>query len=162
MYRLSVIIIVVFFSIQILHAGDEKSSTSQTLLLEVKPVSSLVVAGSPLPLLIQDAVAGVGTASITDRSTMYSLTTNVDNMKIVASINEKMPAGTSLQVMLSSRNANSMGLVDVSNALTPVDVVTGIGKGFSANEAITYTFSASAETGEIPDQARTITLTLTN
>jgi hypothetical protein len=83
-------------------------------------------------------------------------------MKIVASINDKMPAGTKLMLKLSSSKAASSGLVDLSDAMSPVDVVTGLSKASDMNQSISYTFAANSDEYEIPTQTRVITLTLTN
>lgn len=139
-----------------------QGSASQSVTLQVQPVTKLGVSGNPGSLVISDAVAGVSTMSVQDNSSAYSLTTNLDNMKIVASIDNPMPAGTRLMMNLASANGISAGLVDVSNATLPVNVVTGIGRGAQSGQTIAYVFSADAEVGGIPSQTRTITLTLTN
>jgi hypothetical protein len=142
--------------------GQSGSSVTQSVTIEVKPISKISIAGNPNPLVITDALPGTTFTSVSDNSTKYSITTNLDNMKIVASINDKMPVGTSLHVQLSSNRAVSAGLIDLSNALSPVDVVTGIGRGSEINQGISYTFAANADVSEIPTQSRTVTLTLTN
>jgi len=139
-----------------------QGSAVQSVSLQVQPVTKLGVSGNPGSLVISDAIAGVTEMSVQDNSSAYSLTTNLDNMKIVASIDNPMPAGTRLMVNLASSNGFSAGLVDVSNATFPVNVVTGIGRGAQAGQTIGYVFSAEAEAGGIPSQTRTITLTLTN
>ncbi|MBF8247393.1 MAG: hypothetical protein HW374_193 [Bacteroidetes bacterium] len=83
-------------------------------------------------------------------------------MKIVASIDSKMPEGTKLLINLESSKANSAGLVDLTRATTPVDVVTGFSRGTDQNQTIKYVFSANSDIGEIASQSRTITLTLTD
>jgi hypothetical protein len=138
------------------------SSVTQTLTLEVRPITRLSVTGNPNALIISDAVLGSDLSSVSDENTKYSLTTNLDNMKIVASINHEMPAGTRLMVKLSSSKAASTGLVDLSSALSPVDVVTGLNKTSETNQSISYTFAADADVSEIPTQSRVVTLTLTN
>ena len=145
-----------------LSAGDDHASATQSLTLTVKPVACLTVTGNPGPMLITDATAGTAELSSSDKTTRYSWTTNLESMKIVASIDARMPDGTALLLNLASGNALSKGTVDVSGALSPVDVVTGIGRGTDANESITYTFTAQASAGNVPDQARTVTLTLTD
>ena len=139
-----------------------QGSAAQSVTLQVQPVTKLGVSGNPGSLVISDAQAGVSEMSVEDNSTAYSLTTNLDNMKIVASIDSPMPAGTRLLMNLASSGGTSAGLVEVSNATLPVDVVTGIGKGAQVSQSIAYVFSADAEVGGIPSQTRTITLTLTN
>jgi hypothetical protein len=56
----------------------------------------------------------------------------------------------------------SNGFVDVSNAMSPVEVVTGLGKGSDLDQTITYTFAANASVGSMNADARVVTLTLTN
>lgn len=138
------------------------SSVTQTVTIEVKPITRLAVTGNPNPLIISDAVPGSDFSSVSDENTKYSLTTNLDNMKIVASINDRMPAGTKLIVKLSSSKAASAGSVDLSSALSPVDVVTGLSKSSDMNQSISYTFAANSDVYEIPTQTRVVTLTLTN
>jgi hypothetical protein len=83
-------------------------------------------------------------------------------MNIIVSINDRMPSGTKLMIKLTSSRAASVGLVDVSRVLSPVDVVRGIRRGSDVDQSISYTFAANADVSEIPAQSRTITLTLTN
>lgn len=148
--------------VQGLMAQSQGSSVTQSVTIEVKPIAKISVTGNPGPLLIADAVAGSNLASVSDANTSYSLTTNLDNMKIVASINERMPAGTELLVRLSSSKAASMGVVDLSGAISPVDVVTGISRCSDTHQSISYTFAANADVSEVPQQSRVVTLTLTD
>jgi hypothetical protein len=159
---LSVIMMMAVVSSGALWAQTDGSSVTQSVTIEVKPITKITVTGNPNALVISDAVAGGALSSVSDNHTAYSLTTNLDNMKIVASINDQMPAGTQLKVQLSSSKAESAGSVDLSNATTPVDVVTGISRCSDTNQSINYTFAANADVGEIPTQARVVTLTLTN
>jgi hypothetical protein len=156
------IILLVLMTTGTVWAQAGRSSVTQTLTIEVKPITSLSVTGNPSPLIINGAVPGSGLLAVSDENTKYSLTTNLDNMKIVASINNKMPAGTKLMVKLSSSKAASMGLIDLSGALSPVDVVRGLRKASDVNQSISYTFAANSDVHEIPNQTRVVTLTLTN
>lgn len=139
-----------------------QSTAIQSVSLEVRPVTKIAVSGNPGSLIISDATAGLPDMSVQDNTTSYSITTNLDAMKIVASIDNPMPAGTRLELNIASISGASAGLVDVSNASSPVNVVTGINKGVDASQTITYVFSADAEAGGISPQSRVITLTLTN
>ncbi len=138
------------------------SSVTQSVTIEVKPITKISVTGNPGSLIINDAAAGANLTAVSDNNTKYSLTTNLESMKIVASINEPMPLGTKLTVMLSSSKAASRGTVDLSAATAPIDVVTGIGKCSDVDQAISYTFAANPEVGDVPLQSRVVTLTLTN
>lgn len=158
--NISKMVLLVLASTGTIWAQAGTSSVTQTLTVEVKPITSLSVTGNPSPLLINDA--GSGHVSVTDENTKYSLITNLDDMKIVASINDRIPAGTKLMVKLSSSKAASTGSVDLSSALSPVDVVTGLSKASDMNQSISYTFAANSDVSEIPTQTRVVTLTLTN
>jgi len=156
------LVLLVLISTGTVWAQAGNGSVSQTVTIEVKPIARLSVTGNPSPLIINDAVPGSDLLTVSDENTKYSLITNLDNMKIVASINDRMPAGTRLMVKLSSSKAASTGLVDLSGALNPVDVVTGLSKASDMNQSISYTFAANSDVYDIPGQTRVVTLTLTN
>jgi hypothetical protein len=145
-----------------LYSQVQNNSATQSVTLEVKSISKISVVGNPSPLIIKDVARGSEPTSISDENTKYSLTTNVDNMKIVASINDRMPAGTKLLIKLASNKAVSVGQVDLSNAMTPVNVVTGISKGREIDQTISYTFAADEDVTDISVTSRMVTLTLTN
>jgi len=138
-----------------------QTTATQALTLEVKPISKISVSGNPNSLLIADFAPGASTTSISDNSTRYDITTNLSSMKIVASISSQMPSGTQLLLRLESGKGSSAGTVDISDALSPVDVVQGIRRGTDTSQPISYVFAADASAGEIIPQSRTITLTLT-
>ncbi len=138
------------------------SSVVQTLTIEVRPITKIAVSGNPGALYITDANAGSEVLSVSDNHSKYSMMTNLDNMKIVASINSPMPTGTHLMMKLESSKGMTDGFVDVSNAMSPVQVVSGLGKGSDLDQTITYTFAANASVGQIDSDARVVTLTLTN
>ncbi len=138
------------------------SSVDQTLTVEVKPITKIAVSGNPGALYITDTNAGTDVLTVSDNQTKYSMMTNLENMKIVASINSPMPAGTRLMVKLESSKGLTNGFVDVSNAMSPVEVVAGLGKGSDLDQTITYTFAADISAGQIAADARVVTLTLTN
>lgn len=146
----------------ILALAQVGASVVQNLTVEVKPIAKIAVSGNPGALYITDAQLGTDVTSVSDNNSKYSMVTNVDNMKIVASINDEMPAGTKLMVRLESSNGLSSGFVDVSSARAPVEVVTGLGKGSDLNQTITYTFAADVSVGAVNTDTRVVTLTLTN
>lgn len=144
------------------NALAQSGIATQVVTVEVKPITKISVTGNPNPLIITEAVAASDMISIEDQNSRYNVTTNLDNMKIVASIDNRMPDGTRLLINLASSRATSSGLVDLTAATTPVDVVTGFTRGTDRDQAIKYVFAANADIGEIPVQSRTVTLTLTN
>jgi len=137
-------------------------TANQSVTLQVQAVTKISVSGNPNTLVISDAVAGSDLTPATDNTTSYNITTNTDNMKIVASISSVMPSGTRLLMQLASNRGTSTGSMDVSNAVSPVDLVTGISKGSDQNQVITYVFEANADVPAIASDSRTVILTLTN
>jgi len=152
----------IWFLTPLVALAQTGSSVVQTLNIEVKPITKIAVSGNPGALYITDASAGSDVLSVSDNNSNYSMMTNLDNMKIVASINNPMPEGTRLMMKLESSKGSSSGLVDVSNAMSPVEVVTALGKGSDLNQSITYTFAANASIGQLNVDSRVVTLTLTN
>jgi hypothetical protein len=137
------------------------ASVQQIVTIEVKPIAKLAVSGDPAAMVVTDADAGSEPVMVTDERTRYSMVTNLDAMKIVASIDRPMPRGTRLMVALGTSTGVSSGLVDISTASSPVTVVAGIGRGSDVNQPIRYAFAADATVGQLAAESRTITLTLT-
>jgi hypothetical protein len=154
--------LIICFLVPTILLAQRESSVTQTLTVEVKPITKIAVSGNPGALLINDMNASSDVLTVSDNNSKYSMMTNLDNMKIVASINDPMPAGTRLLLKLESSKGLSDGLVDVSSARSPVEVVTSLGKGSDLNQTITYTFASDASVGQISTDSRVITLTLTN
>jgi hypothetical protein len=150
----------------VIATGDQSfaqsASATQRLMFEVKPVVSLVVSGDPDPMIISKSSGDNAYRSVRDQRTRYSLVTNVEQMRILASLNEPMPAGTSLRVQLQSTRGISAGEVDLSRSGTPKEVVTGIRAGWDSDLVISYDFSAEPQVAELKSINRTVVLTLTN
>jgi len=159
MFRGILITTIAAAGLQILNA---QSIATQSVTLQVQAVTKIAVSGNPGAMIITDAIAGSDLTAVSDNSTSYSITTNTDNMKIVGSISAAMPAGTQLTLQLASSKGISLGSMDISNALSPVDLVTGVSKGSDQGQSISYVFSANADVPSIPSDSRVITLTLTN
>jgi hypothetical protein len=140
----------------------QTNAVSQSVTVEVKPITQIAVSGNPGPMFVTDMGSGSGVLTVSDNSTKYSMLTNLENMKIVASINGAMPQGTRLMVKMETSAGQSNGFVDVSNASAPVDVVTGISKGSDRNQSITYAFAADPSVTQMSSDSRVVTLTLTN
>lgn len=138
------------------------TSATQTLNLTVKPIAVFTVSGDPQPLIITAADAGGGLLSAEDHATRFTMMTNSTGQKIVVSINAPMPSGTKLFLRLGRGTGVSIGSVDVSSALTPVDAVTGLQPGLSTDQEIVYTFLAETSVGPVPPQSRLLTFTVTD
>ena len=83
----------------------------------------------------------------------YNLSTYYKNWKIIASIDEPMPARTKLLIQMSSKNGTSLGIVDLSDG-TPKNVVIGYGKVVETGQHISCTVMSGKRLG------RTVTLNL--
>ncbi|MCX6120389.1 MAG: hypothetical protein NTX44_02065 [Ignavibacteriales bacterium] len=83
----------------------------------------------------------------------YNLSTYSQNWKILASIDEPMPARTKLLIQVSSKKGTSLGIVDLSDG-TPKNVVIGNGKVVETDQCISCTVISGTRLG------RTVTLNL--
>jgi hypothetical protein len=83
----------------------------------------------------------------------YNLSTYSKNWKIIASIDEPMPARTKLLIQVSSKKGTSLGIVDLSDG-TPKNVVIGYGKVVDIDQHISCTVKSGTRLG------RTVTLNL--
>ena len=155
-------LLLLLLCLPIVALAQTNSSVTQNVTVEVRAITQIAVTGNPGPLFVTDMGSGSDALTVTDNSTKYSMLTNLENMKIVASINGPMPQGTKLMVKLETSAGLSNGFVDVSNASTPLDVVTGISKGSDRNQSITYAFAADPSVMQVNADSRVVTLTLTN
>ena len=83
----------------------------------------------------------------------YNLSTYSNNWKIIASIDEPMPAGAKLLIQVSSKKGSSLGIIDLSDG-TPKNVVIGYGKVIDTDQLISCTVISGTRLG------RTVTLNL--
>ncbi|MFA5395535.1 MAG: hypothetical protein WC346_05885 [Methanogenium sp.] len=115
---------------------QESHKATQSVVLEVKQVNKVLIVSNSTPFVI-NGVRGVANGIAT-----YNIITNVNNSKIVAVINKKIIEGK-LLIKLSSNNGTSLGNVDLTNAVVPINVVVGIKKGIDLNQTITYELNPS-------------------
>lgn len=164
MKKLTVIIAIVALSAIAFQAAFAQASANQSVTLAVGSIQKMSVSGNPAPLTISNGAAGTDAlTAVSDNSTTYSETHNgAAPLKITAGIDVALSAGFKLEIALASVKGTTAGTVDISNATSAVDVVTGVARGADNGKTITYTFSANASAGELPSTTKTITLTITN
>jgi hypothetical protein len=163
LWRAIIVAVIFVLMTGILSAQQNEASVQQSVTIEVLPMTQIRVSGHPQAFFIQDPPADPNVyATARDNNTSYSLLSNMDNMKIVASINNPMPRGTKLMIDLGSTKGISNGIVDISNAVTPVTAVSGIGRGSDRNQPINYVFAANAVAGNIRAGSRIVMLTVTD
>ena len=140
-------------------AGTAAAQTAaQVVHFRVDAVSQLAVSGNPAPLIISAAIAGQDPSGASGSTTTYAISTNESNQKIVASLNQAMPAGTNLEVALAAPSgAATRGNVALGTAGT--DVVTGISTTATSALPITYRLSATVA-ADVASTARTVTYTI--
>ena len=137
------------------HAGAQ--SATQVVHFQVNAVNQIAVSGAPT-LAITSATAGSGLTSATSTGSSYAITTNEANQKITASINQAMPAGVTLEVLMGAPGgATSAGAVQLGTA--SADVVTGITATASSALPITYRLNAATQV-QMGPTARTVTFTI--
>ena len=78
----------------------------------------------------------------------YNLSAYSNNWKIIASIDEPMPAKTKLLIQVSSKKGTSLGIVDLSDG-TPKNVVIGNGKVVETDQNISCTVISSTRLGRM-------------
>ncbi|MEK6649718.1 MAG: hypothetical protein AABY75_01965 [Bacteroidota bacterium] len=137
-----------------------QATATQTVNLTVNSIYKLAVSGNPGALTISDMVVGASSASTSDASSNYSMTTNVANSRMTAQMDAALPAGLTLTIALVGGNGTTAGTVDVSDG-TAKNVVTAIARGAANAQTITYGFTADASAGAFTG-SRVVTLTLTN
>jgi hypothetical protein len=122
---------------------------------------TLGVSGNPGLLRVSTAVAGSQPVAVSNSVTTYTVTTPNPNRTyaITMQLNANMPVGTTLTATLAPPpGATSVGAVSLD--VTPRNVVTGIPRRVDSTQGITYTFTATAAAGVVPNSSRTVTLTI--
>jgi hypothetical protein len=160
--RFAILLAVVAFGV-LLAQPTFAQTAQQTLTLTVGSVADIDVSGSAISLTVDTYTMGSENLTpATDASTTYRVLHNSSTAKkITAGIDAAVPSGTTLEVNLQSSKGTGAGDVDISNAVTAVDVVTAIAKGADNNQLITYTFSATTAADPFSD-TRVVTFTLTD
>jgi len=91
----------------------------------------------------------------------YSVSTNEENKKILAYLDQDMPLHTYLTVRLSPPDgAKSTGWQTLST--TPVDLVIEISRTHAENLPMLYRLSAEREAGVVSTTTRIVTFTMTD
>lgn len=136
-----------------------QQSATQVVTFAVNPVNALAVTGNPAPLVVNTATAGSDPTAATVGGTSYAITTNQRNEKIVASLDRAMPPDVTLAIALGApAGASSAGAVVLTTA--GVDAVGGLSPVSAAGLPITYTLTATPAAGTVPQDTRTVTLTI--
>lgn len=137
------------------------NTDTQTVNFEVSAINELTL-GAAVTLTVNSATAGSQPNAATDSSD-YALTTNGTGKKITAAIDTVMGTGLTLTVNVTAPSGGtSAGVVDISNATTAVDVVSGITQVTGSAIAIDYSLAATVDAGVVAAASKTATYTITD
>jgi hypothetical protein len=137
-------------------AQAQSNVSSHVVSFEVQAINSITVTGSP-SLTITAANAGSAPTSVT-ASASYSITTNEVDQRVTASIDEDMPSGVTLSVLLGAPSGASATEQDLSSVAK--DVLTGISTLNEVGLSMGYTLKATAAAGVVAADSRTVTYTI--
>ena len=162
MKRFAILLAVVAFGLLLAQPALAQTA-QQTLTLTVGSVADMDVSGNAISLTVDTYTMGSEDLTpATDASTTYNVLHNsATAKKITAGIDVAAPTGTTLEVNLASTKGSGGVDVDITNATTAVDVVTGIARGADNNQLISYTFSATTAANAFSGN-RVVTFTLTD
>lgn len=166
MKKSTVVLSLVILGFAVAQNAMAQESANQNLNLAVNAVCKIVVGGNPGNVTISPGTAGTDAlTTVSDPLTSSSITQNcASTAKVAANLDAAMSAAYTLQLNLASAKGTSAGTVDISGT-TPAsasDVVTNLGLGADANQAITCTFGANASTSLLASTAKGVTLNLAN
>jgi hypothetical protein len=136
------------------------NSATQVIILGVEPVTRLEVSAQSGPLVVRWTKDAPGAPS--DAGTGCSFLSNVDQVKISASIGAPLPEGIRLRMRFESTLGLSRGDVDISSPEMPSDLLTGIRRGAATGRLTVYALSPDNTIRDLPERSRTIVLTVTN
>lgn len=135
-----------------------QESASHTVHIGVSPITVMSVSGDPLPFIVDKSTA-TDRIVATDASTFYNLTTNIEGVFIQAELDLPMPDGSELWISGLSSLGMTHGKVQLKGG-SPLQLISGINRGYENGQAIEYAFIASPDAEDIPLQSRSVTLTI--
>ena len=138
--------------------AQSSNSSASTISVSVLPIIEFGILGGPVSLVIPGGRESVLT--VTDQSTWYNATTNLDEITLAAKIDKPMPEGITLLLSASSTLGNANLKTEISDAVEYQDLVSGIKRGLENNQALNYTISYDAGISELEIGFRTITLAM--
>lgn len=133
-------------------------SATQVVRFQVTAINQIGVTAAPAPLVLDRATAGGPITSVSTSGGSWSVTTNEQNRKVTASLNEALPTGITLEVVLGAPSG-ATSLTDVALRTAAADVVVGINAQAVTGLPITYRLTATPQV-EPTSTTRTVTFTI--
>lgn len=133
-------------------------SATQVVRFQVTAINQIGVTAAPGPLVLDRAAAGGPITSVSTSGGSWSITTNEQNRKVTASLNESLPTGITLEVALGAPSG-ATSLADVALGTAAADVVVGITAQAATGLPITYRLTATPQV-EPTSTTRTVTFTI--
>lgn len=146
----------------ILVKGSCATSDNMVVTCTVDEINELSVSLTTIPILdIISIPSGQLFASETNSDSTYLYTTNEQDKKITAVIDQSMPFLTTLEIQLDASPGRGTSTGTQVLTTSSVDVVTGIDRGFQpTGQTITYTFTVTLGATPFDLLTRVVTLSL--
>lgn len=140
--------------------GFSHHSTQVLVTMGVTSINEIACYGNPPDLVIYVARPGMQPVSSIDNSCSYAITTNNNNQKITAQIDQEMPPFTAFTICMDAPLGGvSTGVVPMTTCAQ--DIVTNIPATAESGMMLCYEFSAEARAGYMAPFQRIVTYTLT-
>lgn len=149
----------VALSVLLSTAAVAGSSDTATITLEVKAINEINI-DNDVSMTIDTATAGSEPTDATGAST-YDITTNGQDKKITAQLDQNMPSDTTLS-LTAKAPIGGISAVNVVLDSSAKPAVTHITKVAASDLPLAFTFSAEVTAGVLPSFTRILTLTLTD
>ncbi len=141
------------------HAQEFQETASHTVTISIGRIAVLAVSGNPAPLIV-DKTSDRESISLTDGSTFYNLTTNIENVILTAELDFEMPEGTELWITGDTSLGQSHGRIRLTGTGGNSSMVTQISRGLENGRVLTYEFVAGESAVAVPFQSRQVTISL--
>jgi hypothetical protein len=139
-------------------AAVQGQSATQVVRIQVTAINQIGVTSAPAALVLDRATAGGPLTSVATSGGSWSITTNEQNRKISASLDQDLPAGITLEVALGAP-AGASSQESVALRTAAADLVTGINAQSAVGLPVTYRLTASPQVAPV-STTRTVTFTI--
>lgn len=133
-----------------------QAQSGQNVSVGVSPILVMSVSGNPM-MQVVDRSHRSGRVTLVDPSTFYNLTSNVDNVRLEATLDMPLPTGVRMEVRLQSSLGRSHGWVPLTASST---VLSGMKRGLENGQTITYRLVIAEDVDELPLQYRRVAFSL--
>lgn len=133
-----------------------QAQSAQSVSIGVSPILVMSVSGNPMMQMVDRSFQS-GRVTLVDPSTFYNLTSNVDNVRLEATLDMPLPTGVRMEVRLQSSLGRSHGWVPLTASST---VLSGMKRGLENGQNIAYRLVIAEDVEELPLQYRRVAFSL--